>query len=74
MAKCRFCGKEITWMKDGRKNVPVEYDGTVHRCEEMINARKSFKSVEVNEVDPDLIKQYEQAINDKASKTKKKNR
>ncbi|MAE59352.1 MAG: hypothetical protein CME69_10755 [Halobacteriovorax sp.] len=72
MSKCRFCNKEITWMKDGRKNVPVEHDGAVHRCEEMINSRKSFKKVAVNELDPELIKQYEQAINDKAAKTKKK--
>lgn len=71
MARCRYCGKEITWMKDGRKNVPVEHDGGVHKCEEAVNARKSFRKVEVTELDPELVKQYEQAINDKAQKTKK---
>lgn len=68
MASCRYCGKEITWMKDGRKNVPVEHDGAVHKCEQMISARNSFRKVEVREVDPDLIKQYEQKINEEAKK------
>lgn len=72
MAKCRFCNKEVTWMKDGRKNVPVESDGATHKCDQMINSRNSFRKVSPTEVDPELLKQYEQAINDKASKTKKK--
>lgn len=71
MARCKFCNKEITWMKEGRKNVPVESDGTSHMCEEMINSRKSTKSVNLTDIDPDILKQYEQAINDKAAKTKK---
>ncbi|EPZ52298.1 hypothetical protein ACRXCV_13195 [Halobacteriovorax sp. GFR7] len=68
MASCRYCGKEITWMKDGRKNVPVEGDGAVHKCENMINARKSFRKITPTEVDPELLKQYENAINEKAKK------
>ena len=68
MAGCRYCGKTITWMKEGRKNVPVEHDGAVHRCEAMINAKDSFRKVEVKELDPDLIKQYEQNMNDEAKK------
>lgn len=68
MASCRYCGKEITWMKDGRKNVPVEGDGAVHKCENMINARKSFRKITPTEVDPELLKQYENAINEKANK------
>ncbi len=72
MARCRYCNKEITWMKDGRKNVPVEHDGAVHKCDEMINARNSFRKITPTDVDPELLKQYEKAINEKASKTKKK--
>lgn len=68
MASCRYCGKEITWMKDGRKNVPVEGDGAVHRCENMINARNSFRKITPTEIDPELLKQYENAINEKAKK------
>ena len=62
-------------MKDGRKNVPVESDGTTHKCDEMVNSRNSYRTVEVKEIDPELLKQYEQAINDKAAKhpPKKKN-
>ncbi len=68
MASCRYCGKEITWMKDGRKNVPVEGDGGIHKCDNMINARKSFRKITPTEVDPELLKQYENAINEKAKK------
>ncbi|OIQ16160.1 MAG: hypothetical protein BM556_15995 [Bacteriovorax sp. MedPE-SWde] len=72
MAKCRYCGKEITWMKEGRKNVPVEHDGGVHKCEQAINAINSYRKVEKTELDQDLIKQYEQAINEKAKNAPKK--
>ena len=68
MAICKFCNKEITWMKDGRKNVPVEMDGALHRCEEMINSRKSLKKMERGSLSPEEIAKYEQAINDAAKK------
>jgi hypothetical protein len=65
MAYCKFCNKEITWLQEGRKKVPVEGDGSVHECEEYKSSRKSIRKVELNEVDPDILKQYEQAINNK---------
>ena len=68
MASCRYCSKDITWMKEGRKNVPVEGDGTVHRCDAMIDAKNSFRKITPTEIDPELLKQYEQAINEKAKK------
>ena len=43
MAHCRYCGKEITWLKDGRKSIPVEGDGAQHACEEYKKTRKSIK-------------------------------
>lgn len=71
MAVCKFCQKEITWMKDGRKNVPVEGDGTVHRCDEMKNSLKSLKKIEVKTLSPEEIAQYEQGINQAKDKKKK---
>jgi ribosomal protein L24E len=65
MASCKYCGKEVTWLQEGRKKVPVEGDGTVHACEEYKKARKSFKKIEVKEIDPDILKQYEDAMNKK---------
>ncbi len=65
MSKCKFCGKEIVWLKDGRKNIAVEPDGAKHSCEEMKNARKSFKKIQPNEMDPEIIAQYEKAMNEK---------
>lgn len=68
MAKCKFCLKEITWMKDGRKNVPVDQDGGIHSCEEMQNSRRSLKKLEVTNLSPEEIAKYEKSINDKAKK------
>jgi hypothetical protein len=68
MAMCKYCQKVITWMKDGRKNIPVEHDGTLHRCDEMLNARESFRKIEVNTLSTDEIKKYEEAMNAQARK------
>ena len=65
MATCKYCGKEITWLQEGRKRVPIEGDGTIHECEEYKKARNSFKKIEVKEIDPDILKQYEDAMNKK---------
>lgn len=65
MSKCRYCNKEITWLKEGRKNVPVEGDGTIHKCEARESALKSFKKIERTSLTPEEIAQYEQGINKK---------
>jgi hypothetical protein len=72
MAKCKFCQKEITWMKEGRKNVPIEHDGATHRCDEMLQSLESMKKLEVTSLSPEEIAKYEQAINEKAASAKKK--
>lgn len=68
MAKCKYCQKEVTWMKEGRKNVPVEGDGGIHKCEQMVKMRTSLKKLEVTSLSPEEIAKYEQGINDKAAK------
>lgn len=71
MARCKFCSKEITWMKEGGRNRPVDGDGGIHSCDEMKNSMKSIKSIEKTELDSDILKQYEMAINTKVASTKK---
>lgn len=68
MARCKFCNKEITWMKENGRNRPVDGDGGSHMCDEMKNSMKSIKSIEPTEIDSDILKQYELAINIKAQK------
>jgi len=51
MSKCKFCGKEGTWIKQGRKNILVEGNGTTHRCEEMMNSLKSIKTFTKEEIE-----------------------
>lgn len=72
MASCKFCNKEITWMKEGRKNVPVEFDGAIHKCEEMKSSLKSVKSIERGGLSVEEIKKYEQAMNSHVTKRTKK--
>ena len=70
MAMCKYCQKDITWMKDGRKNVPVENDGSVHRCDEMINSRNSFRKIERTSLSAEEIKKYEESMNQHTNKKK----
>jgi hypothetical protein len=68
VANCKYCQKEITWMKEGYKNIPVESDGARHVCEKMTNALKSTRMIERTSLTPEEILQYEQSINAKATK------
>lgn len=68
MARCKFCNKEITWMKEGGRNRPIDADGGIHSCEEMKKSMKTIKAIPASEMDPELLKQYETAINNKAQK------
>jgi hypothetical protein len=70
-SKCKFCGSEIFWMKDGRKNVPHELDGGVHNCEEMKKSRASFKKMDRGGLSPEEIAKYEASMNEAANKKKK---
>jgi ribosomal protein L24E len=72
MSQCRYCGKEITWMKDGRKNVPVEGDGSVHMCDQYKSAKDSFKKLEKSSLSAEEIAKYESAMNEATKKSKKK--
>lgn len=68
MARCKFCNQEITWMKEGGRNRPINGDGGIHSCDEMRNSLKSIKTIPATEIDADILKQYETAINNKALK------
>ena len=68
MATCKFCRKEITWVKEGRKNVPIEGDGTVHSCEEMKKTMESIRLHDKSSISPEEIKRYEDAINSRRDK------
>ena len=68
MAKCKYCQTEVTWLKDGRKNVPVEGDGGIHKCEQMLKMRSSLKTIQPTSLSPEEIAKYEQAMNEKTKK------
>ena len=68
MATCKYCGKNVTWLKEGRKNVPVEDDGGIHEYEQYKNVRRSAKKLTPNEIDPEILKQYQENMNKKLKK------
>ena len=65
MSVCKFCQKEITWIKEGRKNVAIEGDGAVHECRQMKESMKSIKQLDRSSLSAEDIKRYEEAINQK---------
>lgn len=69
MSRCKYCNTEITWLKEGRKNVPVESDGARHECESFKQARKSLKTIKPSDIDPEVLRQYQENM-DKALKKK----
>ena len=68
MSRCKVCGTEITWMKDGRKNIPVESDGAKHECENFKSARNSLKKMKPSDLDPDILKEYQERMNKQVKK------
>lgn len=71
MASCKYCGKDIHWTKEGRKNVPVESDGATHKCEQMMQARNSSRSFERTDISAEEIAKYESAMNEAANSKKR---
>ena len=65
MAYCKYCNKEITWLQDGRKKVPVENDGVRHECENFKKSRGSIKTIDPKDIDPEILKQYTDAFKKK---------
>ena len=64
MAMCKYCQKDISWMRTPRKSVPVENDGTVHECEEFKKARASVRTLARESLPPEEIARYERAMNE----------
>ena len=70
MANCKYCGTEVTWVKEGRKNVPVEGDGAQHECESFKRARDSYRSLNPTDIDPEILKQYQDNMNAELARKK----
>ena len=50
-------------MRDGRKNIPIGNDGTVHECEEFVKAKKSTRRIDRSGLSPEDIARYEEKMN-----------
>jgi hypothetical protein len=71
MPLCKFCGTDIFWMKEGRKNRPFNQDGGPHQCEEMEKSLKSTKLISPNSLSPEELKAYQDKINQAFKKSKR---
>ncbi|MBL6989235.1 MAG: hypothetical protein ISR65_05635 [Bacteriovoracaceae bacterium] len=65
MSKCKFCGKDITWMKEDKKFRAINSDGEYHSCEEMQQSKKSIKVINPSSLSKEEIAEYEKKINSK---------
>jgi len=65
MANCKYCGAQISWLKENRKYTPVEQDGGVHECKEYKNSKKTSRTIKVTDLTPEEIARYESNINKK---------
>lgn len=72
MASCKFCGTEVMWIKEGRKNVPVEVDGSKHECEHFKNSKNSYRQLKPTDIDPEILKQYQENMQKELAKKNKK--
>ena len=70
MPFCKFCNSEIMWIKDGRKNVPINMDASKHQCEQMKNSIRSVKKFDRSSLSPEEIAKYENLINNEINKKK----
>ncbi len=70
MANCRYCGKEIIWMQEGRKKIPVENDGIKHECDEYKRTQSSARTLKPSEIDPEILKQYQENMKKATNKKK----
>lgn len=65
MANCKYCGAQISWLKENGKFTPIEQDGGVHECVEYKKSKQSTKTINVSELSPEEIAKYEANINKK---------
>ena len=66
MANCKYCGKEISWLKEKRKFTPIDQNGDVHECEEFKKSLKKTRRLQVSDLTPEEIARYEANINKKS--------
>lgn len=58
MADCKFCGKKISWLKQGRGFRAFEEDGMPHECEERQKTLDTSKNLSVDDVKNEEIQKY----------------
>ena len=57
--QCKFCQQEIRFSL----KTPYDRDGSIHECHEYRESRRNAK-IDLNEVDKDLLAQYETGMNE----------
>jgi hypothetical protein len=65
MANCKYCGAQISWLKEKRKFIPVEQDGGVHECQEYKKSLDKTRTMKATDLSPEEIARYEANINKK---------
>ncbi len=65
VTQCKFCQQEIRFSL----KTPYDRDGSIHSCHEYRESRKNAK-IDLSEIDPELLAQYENGMNEHAKSKK----
>ena len=63
--QCKFCQQEIRFSL----KTPYDRDGSIHECHEYRESRRNAK-IDLSEVDPELLAQYVNGMNEHAKSKK----
>lgn len=58
---CEFCNKQVYFHKEKRKTVVYNLDFSNHICEQL--KIQPVKTLTRNDIDPEILKQYEDNMN-----------
>ena len=65
ITQCKYCQKEIRF----NLKTPYNNDGKIHECDEYKESRRNAK-IDISEVDPELLAQYETGMNESVKSKK----
>jgi len=61
MSTCKYCQAEITWSKQGERNIPINKDGTTHNCKKPAPEQPQ-KHIGFKEAEEAMVKKEQQQV------------
>lgn len=64
MPQCKFCNSQINWSSNNGKNIPVNLDGSNHRCQANNKQNTGQTIIQEDEISQ-LVKLFEKVLRSK---------